>query len=268
MTLTPYQAAFLGLVQGLTEFLPVSSSGHLVLAERVIGVETGGLRFEVFVHFATLVAVIIVFWSSIRKVLASLIPVGDPEQRAEKVRGRWLLAFIIMGNIPAALAGLLLENQVATIYQNPRTVGVMLLVTGTLLISVRKGGGGRNRLNGWDCARVGIAQAFALLPGISRSGATISSGMLGGLKSGSALEFSFLLAIPAMLGATVLKAREAFLAPAHAEWGPYLVGMIVAGLSGYLALRLLRRWIAGGKLHWFAPYCWVVGLVVLVLGLD
>jgi len=256
-----FSALMLGLLQGLTEFLPISSSGHLVLAEWLLGIESQDLAFVVFVHFGTMLATVTAF----RKEVARMLLAGG---RFAVRQNTWadpnlrLLAFIIVGTIPAALVGLLFEERIETIFSSPLIVSGMLLVTGTILWFTRYLRAGRKTIGWRETIAIGCAQALAILPGISRSGSTICAALYGKVNKAAAVEFSFLLALPAILGATLLKILDLFQRPPAAEaYLPLLVGTLAAYVSGYGAIIFLLRAVRKGKLYLFSFYCWAVGLL-------
>lgn len=258
--ITTIQAVWLGILQGLTEFLPVSSSGHLVLGQRLMGLKEPELMFDVAVHVGTLCAVLLFFrqdiWSMVRGLWAR-----DPQGR----KGRRLLWLVVAGSIPTAVMGLLLKDTFESMFASLLAVGIALLVTGGLLMLTRLAPAGGRRLERTGAGRaflVGVAQGMAITPGISRSGATISTGLLLGMDRKLAAHFSFVLSIPAILGALVLQLKD--LAPgAPVNLGPLFIGATAAALSGYLALWLLMGLVQRGKLHWFAPYCLALGLAAI-----
>lgn len=265
--MTIWQAILLGVVQGLTEFLPVSSSGHLVLVEKLLGLSVQNLRFEVVVHLGTLLAVIIVFRGKIVKVLAGLF-CGRVRYRKGKLRFpnehtrlAWLL---VMASIPALVAGLVFGRVIEQDLLTPLSVGIFLLITGGILFGTRFVHPPSGRANWRNSLIVGFAQVLAILPGISRSGITISAGIYSGIERKQSAEFSFLLVIPLILGAGISKVGQMLktgIAPS--EITILLAGAVPAAVSGYLALRVLLEIIKKGRLDYFAYYCWLVGLIVI-----
>ena len=246
------QAIFLGLVQGLTEWLPISSSGHLVIVQQFLGMEVP-LFFDVLLHFGTILAVLAFFWKDILKILKSLFNLDFKSQDGK------LGLYIIVGNIPVALAGYFLYDVIESFFSNLFVVAVALIITGILLF-LTKYTKGRRKLNFYDSLVVGIAQAFSLIPGLSRSGSTISTGLFRGLDRESVFKFSFLLAVPAVVGANLLELK-------NLVWEGDLfvfVGMVVAFVVGYFSLKFLFRMLKKGNFYWFCVYCWVVGVVLLL----
>lgn len=249
----------LGLVQGLTEFLPVSSSGHLVLVQKLLGVTDKGVTFEILVHFGTLLSVVIYFWKSLWRMLLSIIPPYTEQYERE----RKMIFFLFLASIPAAIVGFSpLVDKFEAVYEKPTVVALLLLVTGAVLFLPRvlaKKGNATGEINAKSAIAMGIGQAFAILPGISRSGSTIVSGMLAGTKSSSAAEFSFLMAIPAIAAAAVMELKD--LGEVEAGLlGPYIAGSVVAFVSGLIAIFAVLESIRKGKFEYFGIYCFIAGI--------
>jgi undecaprenyl-diphosphatase len=246
----------LGVVQGLTEFLPISSSGHLVLFRNILNFQEAGLVLDVFLHFGTLIAVSIFYWDDIKKMITF------------KAEYRKFSLYIILGSIPAGVVGILFEDVFAKIFTSIRLVGFTLLFTGLLLwLSDRVGGRSRGLedMDLSDSLAVGFAQAFAIIPGISRSGSTIVAGLLKGLDRKTAAKFSFLLSIPVILGATLLQIKN-FTTVGLGEINlvEVLAGTLAAMISGYFAIGLLVKLIKQERLSLFAYYCWGLGLLIIL----
>lgn len=255
--MTLIEAALLGLLQGLTEFLPVSSSGHLALGQALLGIQTGDVSFEVMVHFGTLLAVV----TALRTRIAELV-IGCLRREPEA----WRMALLLgIGTVPAGVIGLTMKLMIEGVFADPAAVAGLLLVTGAILWSTRFAKGQRTHITWGDAIWMGIAQAFAILPGISRSGSTIVMGMWRGVEAREAANFSFLLSIPVILGATVLQVRDLIAQPpgTDAVW-ILVIGALIAYASGVFAIRWLLALLGGGKLGRFAYYCWTVGLIGLV----
>lgn len=250
----------LAVVQGLTEFLPVSSSGHLALLQVLWRVPFPGLLFDALVHVGTLLSVLWVFRRRIGLMISSLF------NRDEHLR---LLGLVLLGTLPIVILGLLFDPWIERAFGSIPVVGIALLASGGILFTaerVQRGGRGLGEMTVWDALLIGTMQGIALLPGISRSGFTIGMGLLLGLERGLAAEFSFLLATPAILGAAIWKSLEAFHEPGfQGELGLYFLGMALAALVGIVAIRYLLRVLQRGRLDPFAYYCWAAGIVVLVL---
>lgn len=259
--MTIEQALFLGLVQGLTEFFPVSSSGHLVFFQSLLGIEEPPIFFDVLLHLGTLLAVVIFFRGSLRMMLQSVL--SRLRGRGEAGQGERLLLWIIVSTIPTGLMGLFLKDWFESFFGTPRIVGVMLLVTGSILWLTRFAGAkerGLRKMTWIDALLIGVAQGIAILPGISRSGATISAGLFCGLDRGLSGEFSFLLSIPAILCALLLESRK-MVSPSESLI--CLLGTAVAFCAGFLSLKALMPVIRRGKLYRFAYYCWAIGLLMM-----
>ncbi len=268
------EAVALGVVQGLTEFLPVSSSGHLVLFQHLFGLVEPELLFDISVHVGTLVAVLGVFFRDILQMLEALVRLPGLARSA----GGWgalftthpeirLMGMIVAGCIPTALLGVLFANVAEQLFGTLWLVGAALLVTGTFLwFTKRQKAIGRpiGKMQLKDALIIGLIQGLAIIPGISRSGATISAALYLGVDRELAGRFSFLLAIPAILGALVLGLdSEAF--HANMSVGTIVLGSLTAAVVGYLALVVLLKMVKKGQLHRFAPYCWLVGIVAIVV---
>jgi undecaprenyl-diphosphatase len=256
--MTILEAIVLGLVQGFTEFFPVSSSGHLVLAEAVLGVRTPGVAFEVFVHLATAISVVFLY----RQRIISLLAAAARRDREALT----YLGMLAVGSIPAALAGITLSGTIAATFDSPSLAAASLLVTGGVVFSTRWLLARSERENpGWTGSLfVGIAQAFALLPGISRSGFTVAAALAARTGRERAAEFSFLLSVPAIIGASLLQSPE--IASVEATTGSLqlIAAAFAAFVAGLTAIALFIRWLGTGHFHRFAYYCWAVGVAFLV----
>ncbi len=263
--MTVLEGIVLGVLQGLTEFLPVSSSGHLALAEAFFDVESPGVTFEVFVHLGTAVAVVCFFWRRVASIVASVVRfLLRREHDGDDAR---LGLHLILGTVPAALVGYFLAERVEVAFGNPVLVSVLLIVTGVILWSTRRLAPGARARETWrDALAIGAAQAFAVLPGISRSGATISVGLALGLKRAQAAEFAFLLSVPIILGATAASLGDA--RAAGVSFGPAIVAGTVAAFAAAIpAIALLLRVVKAGTFSRFAYYCWTVGIIGLVVSI-
>ena len=255
----------LGIVQGLTEFLPISSSGHLVIVERLFGIKSSHLVFEVLVHLGTLLAVVVYFRKQLLIILRSIWPYST-ERSDESGLNRRYFWFLILGTIPAALVGFFLEDYIELAFASPRWASGMLLVTAAILLATKLSRRQNNKLNSGRTLFIGIAQALAIMPGISRSGSTISAGMYVGLDRSEAAEFSFLLSIPAILGATVLKIPDFLEAASDPHvMVNYIVGAVAAAAVGYLSIACLMAVIRKGKFFWFGIYCAAVGILGILI---
>ena len=271
------QALLLGIVQGLTEFLPVSSSGHLVLFQIWLGDQFLFLKeavaFDLVLHVGTLLPVLYFYRRDIGQILSALIrdlPSPSPQAVARWVaedNHRWLAFVVVVGTIPTALMGILLKDTFESLFHDPRPVCYALIFTGFLLLSTRffERQHGHTRLTLGMALIIGIAQGFAITPGLSRSGTTIAVALLLGVERDHAARFSFLLSIPAILGAVVLVAKDGVTLPSDA-WFALLIGFVSAMVVGYLALWMLVALVRRGGLYRFAFYLWpaaIAGLVYL-----
>ncbi len=249
----PLEAIALGIVQGLTEFFPVSSSGHLVLAESLLGVNPPGLSFEILVHLATVAAVIAVY----RKRLVALA-LGAARGQPDALR---YIGKLFVASVPAAVVGIWLFDAVTEAFDSPRLVAVSLLVTGGLVYTTRwlVALGERSEPTWPGSLGVGVAQAISLLPGISRSGATVVAALANRTERVAAAEFSFLLSVPAILGASALEIPGLSVAELGLGPGTLAAALVSAFIAAVFALVLFVRWLRGGRFHLFAYYCWLVG---------
>lgn len=267
-------AAFLGLVQGIAEFLPISSSGHLAIFQTFFhmeNVEESQMLFDVLLHLGTLFSVCIVYWSDIVDVVKELwaMLMGLFGKKTEKrLPVRRLILLVILSTVPLVLA-VVADDFIEALYSSTLFIGIALLCTGTMLyLSDKLASGHKTEKDAtWlDAILVGIMQAIAVLPGISRSGSTITAGLVRGFDRKFAVRYSFLLSIPAIVGANILKIGEAVKAGAGAGmFLPYAVGMIVAAVSGYFAIKLVKLLMDKGKFGRFSYYCWAVGLITIIL---
>lgn len=256
-------ALILGIIQGLTEFLPVSSSGHLELGKSILGVEVKkGLIFTVVVHGATVLSTIVVFRKDLTGIFAGLFRFKWNEETRFSFN-------ILVSMIPVAIVGLFLKDQVESFFSagNTAFVGAMLLITATLLTFAHFFKSGKRKIKTPSAFVIGLAQTLAVLPGISRSGATISTGLLLGVDRYRIARFSFLMVLIPILGENFLELVKGEMT-SNAEIGPLalIVGFIAAFVSGWLACRWMIDIVKKGKLIWFAGYCLIVGIVAIVIG--
>ena len=278
-------AIFLGLVQGISEFLPISSSGHLSLFQHFFNMNTAdsNLFFDVLLHLGTLIAIFVYYWRDILDLLKELgrlflVLLGKEEKKKKapaSAAGRKLtltpdsrmILMIIVATIPLVFV-LPIKDKVESLCGNVVFIGCALLVTGTILfISDRLAKGKKTAKNATmlDAFLVGVGQAVAVVPGLSRSGTSISAGMLRGFQRTFAVRFSFLMSIPAVLGANIISIKDAMEAGIDTSLMPmYVAGTIVAAVSGYFAIRLVNILADKGKFGNFAYYCWGVGAAALV----
>ena len=271
--MTLIQAILLGIIQGLTEFLPISSSAHLVLTPYLLGWEIpadAAFVFDVLVQWGTLVAVIAYFWKDLYEIARdSLVCLWERKPlRLPKARLGW---YLILATIPAVLGGLLIKSAVEQAFDSPTATALFLLVTALLLFVAERYGRRTKPLKtlGWlDSLVIGLFQVLSLFPGVSRSGSTISGGMLRSLDRPSAARFSFLMSVPVMIGAGVLAIKDLFDIPDFTSLvPPVLAGVIVAAIVGYFAIRWLLNYLSKRSLIVFAIYCVVLSAVTLLVGL-
>lgn len=249
------QAVILGIVQGVTEFFPISSSGHLVLMQSVFGLKGEMLAFDVFLHFGTIVSVLVFF----RKDIAAIFR-GDIS----------ILKFIILGSIPTFIIAILLKKRVEGFFENPVVVGYCLIATGLFLL-VSSGCAFYNKkmkreksLGLSNSIAIGIAQGIAVIPGISRSGATIGTSLISGLGEGAAVKFSFLLSIPAVLGANILKAKDICGNLITVGSLPFIAGALSALIAGILTIRVLVEILKKNLFFLFGIYCVLIGAAAIL----
>lgn len=254
----------LALVQGLTEFLPVSSSGHLVLSQEVLGVQAPGVALEIVLHLGTLCAVVLYYagdWA--RLVRGSWLYLRG--SRASRAREAFTTTRnLVVATLPAALFGVLLGGRIEAAFQSPVFVSGSLVFTAALLLSTRAVTRRGGPVTAWSALAVGLFQMLALFPGVSRSGSTIAGGMFAGVRPEEAARFSFLLSVPIIIGAAVFKAPELADGLRDGQTGPYLLGLIVSFVSGYLAIGVLLRIVRRGRFSFFGIYCLIVGIFGLV----
>lgn len=257
------QAAILGIIQGITEFIPVSSSGHLILLPKIAEWQDQGVGFDAMLHGATLLALVIVFWKDLSRISRGFLGKDDYEERR---LGWWL----ILGSIPALVAGFFAESFMNDL-RSARVVAVSLIVWGIVLWLADKERSARGmklknaeKLRWHHVLLVGVAQAIALIPGTSRSGITITAGLASGLDRSQAVRFSFLLGIPVFLGATILKGWEVTQF-GFGDASPFLllIGMLAACVSGIFAIKFLLRFVVAHHLTVFVWYRVILGLVIL-----
>ena len=274
--MTFWMALVLGVVQGIAEFLPISSSGHLSLLQYFFGMEEPDNLYNILLHFATLAAVCVVYWRDIEEMIveffrgAAALVSGDKSQ-GRPPEGRRLVLLVILGTLPLFLV-LPFDDLVEGMGANPTFVALMLLLTGCILfLSDHYSGGKKTARTATvkDALLVGLAQGMATIPGLSRSGTTISAGMALGFDRNFAVRYSFLLSLPAVLGATLLKVVKVIVAESmDLKLLPmYLCGMIVAGVVGYFSISLVKLLADRGKFGKFAFYCWIVGGIALIFSL-
>ncbi|HIF07348.1 MAG TPA: undecaprenyl-diphosphate phosphatase [Gemmatimonadetes bacterium] len=253
-----WEAVFLGAIQGATEFLPVSSSGHLVVGQTLLGLEIQGVQFEVAVHVATLISVIVIYRDRILDLLSGVLK-RDP--------GAWrYIGLLAVATLPAGLTGVFFRDIIRGLFESPFVPAIAFLVTGLILWSTRAALGREDwKKPGWRVALlIGFAQAFALIPGISRSGTTVAMALWLGVAAEEAAAFSFLMAIPAIAGAAVLQIPELASEGLTLSGAALAAGSIVAAVTGIVAIKAFVALLAKRAFHRFAIYCWGIGSAFLL----
>jgi undecaprenyl-diphosphatase len=263
------KAIILGIIQGLTEFLPVSSSGHLVIFSELLGFKEQGIAFEVFLHLGTLVAVLIYFRKEIVQLLIAPYQIWIKKDGTEENKEylNWDIQ-IIIATIPAVIIGLAFKDQIEAAFSNVFMVYFMLIITGLLMFSIPYIKQRDNKITVKRSFLIGMAQAFAILPGISRSGSTIFTGVIQGIKSETAAKFSFLMSVPVILGAVILKTKDLLeVPPSSAEMMNLIVGTIASAIAGYFAIIWIMDFVKKGKLQWFGYYCFAIAAIGIITSL-
>ncbi|MFC1649516.1 undecaprenyl-diphosphate phosphatase [Patescibacteria group bacterium] len=243
------QAIILGLIQGLTEFLPVSSSGHLVIAQSILGFESPGVLFESFLHAGTLLAILFFYRNTIMKLSARY------------------LVLIGLGTIPAAFVGMLLKDHIEVLFNSTLLVGLMLIVTGFINVVIDKQTkDSSNTPSDRESILIGFFQALAIVPGISRSGATIFAARLRGIKKAEAAQFSFLLSVPAIIGANIVQ-LVGHGGEVSGNFAVLIFGFVSAMISGYLAIKLVLKYLVQSKFRYFGYYAIILGSIATILSI-
>lgn len=253
------QAILLGIVQGITEFLPVSSSGHLQLAKELLGVELeNNITFDVTLHAATVLSTIVVLWRELWQLLRGAFSKSFNDEQ------RYILN-VVVSMIPAGVMGILFADQIEALFSSLWFVGLMLLLTAALLtFAYYAKPRQRSEITTRDAFIIGLAQAAATMPGLSRSGSTIATGLLLGCEKSKVAHFSFIMVIPVILGKMLLDILSGEMAAMSVETGVLISGFVAAFVSGALACKFMIEIVKRGKLIWFALYCAVVGLVAII----
>jgi len=264
-----FEAAILGLIQGLTEFLPVSSSGHLVIAKEIFGIESSDLSFEVIVHSATVLATICVFWKEIFQLISGLFQFKWNDETK-------YVTMILISMIPVGIVGVFFKDYVEEIFGGGLLlIGLALIVTAHLLIYSDLSQANRlkkkiepKEMNFKSAIWMGIAQAFAVLPGLSRSGSTIATGLMCGVKKSEVARFSFLMVLIPILGETFLEVVGGDLTTSSSVGGLNLaIGFVTAFLSGLFACKFMIEIVKKAKLSWFAIYCSILGIICIIFNM-
>jgi undecaprenyl-diphosphatase len=262
------KSILLGLIQGITEFLPVSSSGHLIIFEHFLGFDMQGtLAFELFLHFGTAIAVIIFFRKEIIKLLISLVKIKQQELKKE----RMFCLYLIIASFITAVIGFAFHKKIELAFSNPIVVSFLIFITGAIVFLTDIIKTKELKAENMGVIRsiiIGFGQTIAIIPGISRSGSTIATSLFAGLNRKDAATFSFILSIPVILGANLLKIKE-LLSLSLQEFFIYLIGALVALFSGYFVIKYLMIFIVKAKLIYIAIYCWLfasISVILLLIG--
>lgn len=267
------EALFLGILQGITEFLPISSSGHLVLGETFLGLDVEKLKsFDVVVHLGTLTAIIIYFWKDVVGLFKGLFGyLGFYRKKSFDREYRKLIGFIIVGTIPAVIVGLFFEDLIDFVFRNTLYVGLWMIIVGEIFIiseGVLKKYKKEEKIGYIQALIIGVAQAAALIPGVSRSGATIAAGLFQGISREKAARFSFLLAMPAIFGAGLLTFIKEMKAGGFSlEFAPLLTGFIASALAGFGAVYFLMKYLKTHTLKAFSVYLFIVGGITVIVNI-
>ena len=257
---------FLGIVQGATEPIPVSSSGHLIIVQRLMGMKQNGLSFEILTNTASLIAIIFIFREDIKKLIIGAL--GYLRTRKEEYRADFMFClYIIIGTVPAAVVAVLFKDRIEEIFSSVYTVSIALLITGVALWLIRNLRGRKQDgdLSTKDAWLVGLAQAVALIPGISRSGATVIASIAVGMKQETALKFSFMLYIPISIGGLIMGVSDIANDPNRSQLAiPYLIAFITTLFVTYFSMRWFMGIMAKGNLKYFSYYCFAAGTLLLI----
>jgi undecaprenyl-diphosphatase len=265
--MTWWQAAILGLVQGVAEFLPISSSGHLVLGQELLDIDKAvlkGVTFEVFTHFGTVLSILTVYRERFWNITKQVFTFSNYGERFRENQDFRFALFILITIVPTGIAYLIFRDQITSAFDSPRLACWMLLVTGTLLLLTLLRPNADGPLTTVKSFFIGCAQSLALLPGISRSGSTICTSLYMNVKNRTAADFSFLMSVPVILGATLIDAVDMISGGLEVDLVPILIGTVVAYFAGLVAIRTMIDLVSRGNLHYFAFYVFIVGAVGLL----
>ena len=252
--MTLLEAIILGIIQGLTEFLPISSSGHLVLGQNFLDIKLEGNGFEIVTHLGTLVSVLCIFW---KEILSLILDITDKNNRK-------YIFYLILGTIPAVVIGFGAKTYFSELFESVQLVSIALMVTGLILFYSKKVKNNSFPIDAKKALLIGITQAIAIIPGISRSGITICTALALGMSGKNAAKFSFLLAIPAISGAGLLLALDPQSGITFIPLSSLIVAFISSFIIGYICLKWLLNLLESGKFYFFGYYCFMIGLIVLV----
>jgi len=262
--MTILQGIILAIVQGLTEFLPVSSSGHLAVIQNLFNLQGSQVAFDVLLHLGTLTAILFYFRSSWKWIISDCWQALKPSKKAWSLPGFRLFIFVIIGTIPAGLFGIFFKDKIESVFNFNFFIALAWIFTGGWLLLTRVIKPSDKKLSLGRSLAIGVAQAIALFPGVSRSGSTIMAGWLLGVDKKTAFHYSFYLAIPAILGATILEAKDISNFDPN-QWINGIIGFVVSAIVGFFALKLLDKVLKSERLYYFGFYCIIIGIVTLVL---
>jgi len=255
---TLIEILILAIIQGVTEWLPISSSGHLVIAQKYMRLSLP-VFFDVVLHVGSLLVVLIVFRREIFKILKAVVRLDFKSEEGK------LALFIILGSIPTAIIGFIFKAVFESFFNNPLAVGVAFFIMGVFLFISERGENQNRALGHLDAVLIGVAQGIALIPGISRSGITVTIGLLRKVSKQTAFKFSFLLFIPAVVGATIFTATETEnLIAVDIDYASTLFALALTVVVGYFSIKLLQNVVLRGRFHLFAYYCWAIGFIVVL----
>ncbi|MCR2042717.1 undecaprenyl-diphosphatase UppP [Anaerosalibacter massiliensis] len=269
--MTFIQAIILGIFQGVTEFLPISSSGHLVVLQHFFGIKEGNLFFTEMLHFGTLISIFIVYFNDIIKIIIEFFRMLGQGIKNKKFKitniYQKMAILIIIGSIPTAIIGLVFKDSFEKLYSSISAISIAFLITGFILWFVDKKARGNKDVKDmslFDSILIGVFQGAAIAPGISRSGSTIAGGLFRGLNRKLATEFSFLLALPATFGAGLLGIKEVIDTGSKAHFSaPLLLGVVISTVVGVISIKILIKLLENEKLYYFSYYLWALGIILL-----
>ena len=247
------EVTLLSILQGIAEFLPISSSGHLVLGKSLLGMGDLGMRLDIFLHVGTLVAILAFYWAIVWRIMKNL---------------EWgYLLKVVASAVPAGVVGILFQDQLEAAFASPKMVGAALVFTGLVLTATKFLPKGTKNVSFARAILMGVAQAVAILPGVSRSGMTLAAARASGVEAEKSAEFSFLMSAPPIAGAAllqILKAGDAATDAAEVSWGLTIYGCVLAAVVGYFSLKLLLKSLKGRWFWLFGPYCLLAGALTLI----
>ena len=250
-------AFLLGILQGITEWLPISSSGHLALVQNTFGLDVP-VVFDIFIHLGTLLAVCVVYKKDLIAMLKALLSLDFKSKEFK------LIILIALAVIPTAIIGFTFKDFFESMFSNSLLIGIGLILTGIILYLASKAKVTRKMNTAVSAFIIGVFQGLAIAPGISRSGATIAIGLIQGIDMKEIAKFTFLLALPTIIGATIFEVKDLTLSQAQVDWIPFLIGALTAAIVGYLSIKFFLKVLEERKFYWFAYYCWAIGILVII----